>query len=213
MALAHADDQLRRRCLRWAHPIIGREQYSPHRLSSPQEFAAQTSKTDRRLRARCPAICRPSPVQRILGRSSPRMSIRIASSQSNQRSCATQSRRLRVNIRRTLGVDLARFGVSSRALFCTNLPSAFFARVRKPVCIGLFLVLPVRIVLTTSPLPRGCSTTELRQRRAGGGNRETCVGRKSGAILATRAKEAQAHPVRAVSRPLLAGPAVVVLAA
>ena len=31
---------------------------------------------------------------------------------------------------------------------------------------GLFLVLPVRIELTTSPLPRGCSTTELRQRRA-----------------------------------------------
>ena len=28
------------------------------------------------------------------------------------------------------------------------------------------LVLPVRIELTTSPLPRGCSTTELRQRRA-----------------------------------------------
>ena len=27
-----------------------------------------------------------------------------------------------------------------------------------------FLVLPVRIELTTSPLPRGCSTTELRQR-------------------------------------------------
>ena len=29
--------------------------------------------------------------------------------------------------------------------------------------IGHFLVLPVRIELTTSPLPRGCSTTELRQ--------------------------------------------------
>ena len=28
----------------------------------------------------------------------------------------------------------------------------------------LLLVLPVRIELTTSPLPRGCSTTELRQR-------------------------------------------------
>jgi hypothetical protein len=27
------------------------------------------------------------------------------------------------------------------------------------------MVLPVRIELTTSPLPRGCSTTELRQRR------------------------------------------------
>src|SRR5262245_56603064 len=32
------------------------------------------------------------------------------------------------------------------------------------------VVLPVRIELTTSPLPRGCSTTELRQRRAGGEN-------------------------------------------
>src|SRR5580704_18147461 len=30
-------------------------------------------------------------------------------------------------------------------------------------CIGQGLVLPVRIELTTSPLPRGCSTTELRQ--------------------------------------------------
>src|SRR5204863_1773213 len=29
------------------------------------------------------------------------------------------------------------------------------------------LVLPVRIELTTSPLPRGCSTTELRQRGPG----------------------------------------------
>src|SRR6516165_9501545 len=29
------------------------------------------------------------------------------------------------------------------------------------------LVLPVRIELTTSPLPRGCSTTELRQRADG----------------------------------------------
>jgi hypothetical protein len=28
------------------------------------------------------------------------------------------------------------------------------------------MVLPVRIELTTSPLPRGCSTTELRQRPA-----------------------------------------------
>ena len=29
------------------------------------------------------------------------------------------------------------------------------------------MVLPVRIELTTSPLPRGCSTTELRQRAKG----------------------------------------------
>ena len=31
--------------------------------------------------------------------------------------------------------------------------------------VGLSVVLPVRIELTTSPLPRGCSTTELRQPR------------------------------------------------
>src|SRR6516162_9966147 len=33
-----------------------------------------------------------------------------------------------------------------------------------PIC-SVFLVLPVRIELTTSPLPRECSTTELRQLR------------------------------------------------
>ncbi len=32
--------------------------------------------------------------------------------------------------------------------------------------IGDLVVLPVRIELTTSPLPRECSTTELRQRLA-----------------------------------------------
>ena len=50
------------------------------------------------------------------------------------------------------------------------------------------MVLPVRIELTTSPLPRGCSTTELRQRRAANGctrNRREC------AILAIRAEVAQ----------------------
>jgi hypothetical protein len=70
------------------------------------------------------------------------------------------------NVRRTSGADLVRFAASFRASFCTILPSAFFSRLQKPLFIGLFVVLPVRIELTTSPLPRGCSTTELRQRRA-----------------------------------------------
>src|SRR5260221_688937 len=34
---------------------------------------------------------------------------------------------------------------------------------KHPISMGIFVVLPVRIELTTSPLPRGCSTTELRQ--------------------------------------------------
>ena len=37
-----------------------------------------------------------------------------------------------------------------------------------PITTSSIVVLPVRIELTTSPLPRGCSTTELRQRQAGG---------------------------------------------
>src|SRR5262249_12382471 len=56
---------------------------------------------------------------------------------------------------------------------------------------GAYLVLPVRIELTTSPLPRGCSTTELRQRRAGWENRPM-KGRER-AILATRPDMAQAR--------------------
>ena len=56
-----------------------------------------------------------------------------------------------------------------------------------------FLVLPVRIELTTSPLPRGCSTTELRQRRAGCGNRNRWKAAASAAILATRPETAQAR--------------------
>src|SRR5947207_660249 len=39
----------------------------------------------------------------------------------------------------------------------------------RPVPSPSLLVLPVRIELTTSPLPRGCSTTELRQRWSGDG--------------------------------------------
>src|SRR5581483_12041749 len=40
-----------------------------------------------------------------------------------------------------------------------------FVWARCAALVGTFVVLPVRIELTTSPLPRGCSTTELRQRR------------------------------------------------
>jgi hypothetical protein len=52
-----------------------------------------------------------------------------------------------------------------------------------PITTRSIVVLPVRIELTTSPLPRGCSTTELRQRPAGSENRKTCVGRKAGRSL------------------------------
>ena len=53
-----------------------------------------------------------------------------------------------------------------------------------------YLVLPVRIELTTSPLPRECSTTELRQRRAGCELRRDAAA--NAAILAIRATAAQA---------------------
>src|SRR5215831_696 len=63
-----------------------------------------------------------------------------------------------------------------------------------------FMVLPVRIELTTSPLPRGCSTTELRQHQAvpDCGYRRG-AGAKTGAILATRLPQAQ--PVGMSERP------------
>jgi hypothetical protein len=54
------------------------------------------------------------------------------------------------------------------------------------------MVLPVRIELTTSPLPRGCSTTELRQRRPLAKMR-TKAAVADAAILATRPEAAQAH--------------------
>jgi hypothetical protein len=53
------------------------------------------------------------------------------------------------------------------------------------------MVLPVRIELTTSPLPRECSTTELRQRRAGCDIARNAAA--NAAILATRPKAAQAR--------------------
>ena len=49
------------------------------------------------------------------------------------------SRSRSVNVCRTLGADLVHFGASSRALFCTILPSAFFARMQKAPCLlGFF---------------------------------------------------------------------------
>ena len=61
------------------------------------------------------------------------------------------------------------------------------------------LVLPVRIELTTSPLPRGCSTTELRQHRRGMASRAGANARRNAAILATRAPVAQ--PFAMTDRP------------
>jgi hypothetical protein len=43
-----------------------------------------------------------------------------------------------VNVYRTLGAHLVRFGVPSRALFCTILPSAFFPRVGKALVYWAF---------------------------------------------------------------------------
>src|SRR6266571_8950123 len=59
-----------------------------------------------------------------------------------------------------------------------------------------FLVLPVRIELTTSPLPRGCSTTELRQQE--GGERKLKRSRNA-AILAIEGSPAQADGRRPCS--------------
>jgi hypothetical protein len=59
-----------------------------------------------------------------------------------------------------------------------------------------FLVLPVRIELTTSPLPRECSTTELRQRAPARTSKISGV-RRMAAMLATGAKTAQARPPHA----------------
>jgi hypothetical protein len=59
-------------------------------------------------------------------------------------------------------------------------------------CLGLatghILVLPDRIELSTSPLPRECSTTELRQRPAGDARNPA----RKRAILAIRAHQVQA---------------------
>jgi hypothetical protein len=55
-----------------------------------------------------------------------------------------------------------------------------------PDFIGLELVLPERIELSTSPLPRGCSTTELRQQQ-----RAAAKGGASAAETATAGLAAQ----------------------
>src|SRR6187397_2196000 len=54
--------------------------------------------------------------------------------------------------------------VRVHALFCTSTHRAGGTASQKTIGVGRFcLVLPHRIELWTSPLPRGCSTTELRQ--------------------------------------------------
>ncbi len=66
----------------------------------------------------------------------------------------------------------------------------------------IWMVLPGRIELTTSPLPRECSTTELRQRTFGGladraarAPKYGAKGNESAAILATEPLSAQAAGV------------------
>ncbi len=68
-------------------------------------------------------------------------------------------------------------------------------RRRQRSCLGKnALVLPDRIELSTSPLPRECSTTELRQQRDW---RDRPEGRdRTRAVLATRSPPAQARLVR-----------------
>ncbi len=66
-----------------------------------------------------------------------------------------------------------------------------------------FLVLPVRIELTTSPLPRECSTTELRQRPVGQGRAEGTANRWTKNIEKTR----RCLPQGAFARKEFAAPA------
>ena len=63
-----------------------------------------------------------------------------------------------------------------------------------------FVVLPVRIELTTSPLPRGCSTTELRQRRPACENPAMQSGRGCGRSLPQGRKWRKRAP-RPAQRP------------
>src|SRR5215212_4890729 len=100
------------------------------------------------------------------------------------------------NTPRTRSTDFPRVETSVRASLRHELPD----RCTNPYFMGLCLVLPVRIELTTSPLPRGCSTTELRQ-RSSGERRANRAG--NGAILATRGKGAQARPRSAKPRQML----------
>src|SRR6185369_61366 len=77
------------------------------------------------------------------------------------------------------------------ALFSgTNLETCLVANnnLKSPYFIEVNLVLPVWIEHTTSPLPRGCSTTELRQRECAGPAR--CCG-ENAAETATRSRVTQ----------------------
>src|SRR5690606_27543625 len=56
-----------------------------------------------------------------------------------------------------------------------------------------WLVLPERIELSTSPLPRECSTTELRQRDAGG---DAAPGRGASTAIEGLAAQPRLQPVR-----------------
>jgi hypothetical protein len=79
--------------------------------------------------------------------------------------------------------------------------------------ISVLLVLPLRIELRTSPLPRECSTTELRQRRRPTREPRSNAAAKA-AILATRPQSAQARVLAAragavLGLPFLASPVVI----
>jgi hypothetical protein len=89
----------------------------------------------------------------------------------------------------------AYFPVASRSVLHDSATSRFDRNCQNIDGTRLFLVLPVRIELTTSPLPRGCSTTELRQRRAGCENHRW-QRPASAAILAIRPDMAQARALQ-----------------
>ena len=73
------------------------------------------------------------------------------------------------------------------------------------------LVLPVRIELTTSPLPRGCSTTELRQRQAGCENRPMGKGRERDPCHTARHGASTRPPKITQRKASVACPRVVIL--
>ena len=80
-----------------------------------------------------------------------------------------------MNLARTVGADLVRIlPVPSCSVLHEFARCRSLAEGESAVGDGLFMVLPVRIELTTSPLPRGCSTTELRQRGPRQKNRIAC---------------------------------------
>jgi hypothetical protein len=89
----------------------------------------------------------------------------------DRRRAAESSARM-ANLRRACARFLWRSCVLRRPqqrLLTRSLPSVGVGRVQPAKSQKMLMksmVLPGRIELTTSPLPRGCSTTELRQRRA-----------------------------------------------